>query len=82
MYIDRVYKSLTLSHKKELLLTQLQPTKDYCVSITTSTSEGKISTSPILVSSKQTVIVSYILLLYIVYESTSFVVVYKIVHNE
>ena len=44
---------VTLSHKKELLLNQLQPTKDYCVSITTSTSEGKISTSPILVTSKQ-----------------------------
>ena len=46
---------VTLSHKKELLLNQLQPTKDYCVSITTSTSEGKISTSPILVTSKQTI---------------------------
>ena len=56
---------VTLSHKKKLLLTQLQPTKDYCVSITTSTSEGKISTSPILVTSKLTVyIVIYIITVY------------------
>ena len=51
---------ISLSHKKELLLTQLQPTKDYCVSIATSTSEGKISTPPILVSSKQTVLYCHI----------------------
>ena len=50
---------VTLSHKKELMLTQLQPTKDYCVSIATSTSEGKISTSPIFVTSKQTIYISY-----------------------
>ena len=42
---------VTLSHKKELLLNQLQPTTDYCVSITTSTSEGNISSSPIFVAS-------------------------------
>ena len=60
------FVKVSLSHKKELLLTQLQPTKDYCVSITTSTSEGKISTSPILVTSKLTVLYChnyYILLL-------------------
>ena len=55
-------KVFDVSHKKELLLTQLQPTKDYCVSITTSTSEGNISTSPILVTSKQTILLCHIII--------------------